>query len=716
MVDPNTRQGKRAPVTLKIKFKSATLEQFIERYAVDVSHGGIFIRTKDPLPVGTQMKFEFQLRDATPLITGEATVVWTRENDPARPGVAPGMGVRFDKLGDGSQAVLDKILAEKAKGGDRPPSDTKPPVFNEAPTKVAPSPLVGALANESKPRMGNMAPPRAGFMDERTDTTPLPKPMPFHSDADEFPDEAFEEATKVRSMEELVAATKDIVAPKAKAEKPAPVIEKPAEKPAPVPVIEKPAPAPVAVEKPAPVIEKPAEKPVAEAVPSVKDELAERRAAKSEPTVAEPVKPAEAKAEPAPRISEPRILDHQKPKRADTQPVAKRPETAKPVATATPAPVKPPQPSGGGAPIALILLLVAAVAGAGVWFFVLRKPSTPDAGSGTASAGSGSGSAPDVGSGSPGSGSAGSAGSGVASGSGSAGSGVASGSSGSGSAGSGSAGSGSGSAGVVAAEVADIKITSAIAGAQIDIPDAGVVGEPLPYTAKLDKGKTFKARVSAPGYLGTDVDLVGGGKPVDVKLKAMPHVVHVTSKPAGALIFVDGAPTRRTTPGDVELTAAQAKKGVRIELRKAGFDRYTAPVDIAGFTEKDNTMTTEMVATLVAAKPPAGGGGGGGGGGGNTNPGSGSVTPGSGSSGSGSATPGSGSSGSGSATPGSGSGSATPGSAGSGSAKPGSGSATPGSGSAKPGSGSGSTGAGSGAGSSAGSGSGSSEPTPDWMK
>ena len=68
MADPNTRQGKRTPVTLKIKFKSETLEQFIERYAVDVSQGGIFIRTKEPLAVGTQMKFEFQLRDASPLI------------------------------------------------------------------------------------------------------------------------------------------------------------------------------------------------------------------------------------------------------------------------------------------------------------------------------------------------------------------------------------------------------------------------------------------------------------------------------------------------------------------------------------------------------------------------------------------------------------------------------------------------------------------------
>jgi uncharacterized protein (TIGR02266 family) len=108
----------RTPITLKIKFKSSNLDQFIERYSVDVSRGGIFIRTKEPLPVGTQLRFEFQLQDATQLISGDGTVVWIREHDPARTGVAPGMGVRFDKLAIDSQKVLDKILAEKQKRGD----------------------------------------------------------------------------------------------------------------------------------------------------------------------------------------------------------------------------------------------------------------------------------------------------------------------------------------------------------------------------------------------------------------------------------------------------------------------------------------------------------------------------------------------------------------------------------------------------------------------
>jgi uncharacterized protein (TIGR02266 family) len=105
----------RGPVSLRIKFRSATLEQFIDRYGVDVSRGGIFIRTREPLGVGTQLRFDFQLQDAAPLLGGEGTVVWIRENDPARAGVTPGMGVRFDKLTPASQPVLEKILSEKGR-------------------------------------------------------------------------------------------------------------------------------------------------------------------------------------------------------------------------------------------------------------------------------------------------------------------------------------------------------------------------------------------------------------------------------------------------------------------------------------------------------------------------------------------------------------------------------------------------------------------------
>src|SRR5206468_2605397 len=88
---------------------------FIERYAADVSVGGIFIRTREPLAIGTQLRLELQLQDGMALLAGEGTVIWIREADPARPAVPPGMAVRFDKVSDETQPTLDRILAEKAR-------------------------------------------------------------------------------------------------------------------------------------------------------------------------------------------------------------------------------------------------------------------------------------------------------------------------------------------------------------------------------------------------------------------------------------------------------------------------------------------------------------------------------------------------------------------------------------------------------------------------
>ena len=114
MAEP-TDKDTRGPVNLRIKFRSESLQQFIERYGVDVSRGGIFIRTREPLPVGTRLKLDFQLVDTVPLFQGDGTVVWIREHDASRAGVTPGMGVRFDRLTTESQTTLDTILEEKIR-------------------------------------------------------------------------------------------------------------------------------------------------------------------------------------------------------------------------------------------------------------------------------------------------------------------------------------------------------------------------------------------------------------------------------------------------------------------------------------------------------------------------------------------------------------------------------------------------------------------------
>ena len=611
MADPNTRQGKRTPVTLKIKFKSETLEQFIERYAVDVSQGGIFIRTKEPLAVGTQMRFEFQLRDASPLIGGEGTVVWTRENDPSRPAIAPGMGVRFDRLAEGSQTVLERILAEKAKQAPlRPASETtKPPMFTDTPTKVAPAPVQDALLGNEQSKATQRRRPSsqpAGFNDQHT---PLPKPMPFHSDADEFPEEAFEEATKVRALDELVAQTKDggegtgddelAVRRSKEPFDPNQTLES---GPVPRPIVDAPGrdsapglPSPPAME-PSAKLSSPR---LLDTTPSPRSE-ADPVPAKTKLGV-EPARPAMPSAPPPLGIKD-----------SPTRPTGLRA-----VARESSASASMPTPKSSSAPLIILILLLLAAGGGAVWFFVFRDKAAPET------------TVADPGTGSTNPGSAGSAGSAIATNPGSAGSDVGS-----------------------AKEPPKGDLVDTV----IAVPDlkdkatVEIIGTdqkgPAPFTAKLEKDKAYKAKISAAGYQVAELDIKGGEKSEPVKLVAKPRVLKVTTDPDTAIIFVDGYAVKNAfTPHEIALTKQQAaKKTIRIRVQKIGYRAVEKAVDAATFKEGDTQIAATLHIRLEKAaviRPPVGSGSG-----------SGSAKdpgPGSGA-GSGTPTP----------TPGSGAGSATP--------------------------------------------------------
>src|SRR6185436_8377971 len=115
-----------------------------------------------------------------------------------------------------------------------------------------------------------------------------------------------------------------------------------------------------------------------------------------------------------------------------------------------------------------------------------------------------------------------------------------------------------------APEVVPTVISASVDGATVEIPGTGQSG-PAPFTAKLDKGKPYKARVAAHGFATSEIEIKGGDDKRNVTLAAKPRVLSVDSDPSGAAIFVDSGPTGHTTPFDIELTAAQAgKKTVRV--------------------------------------------------------------------------------------------------------------------------------------------------------
>ena len=127
------------PVSLRFRFDSETVEQFAERYASDVSRGGIFVHSRQPFAVGTQLRLDLQLLDGTPLIVGEGTVFWTREPDPNKPSTVPGMGIRFSKLSGRSQQVIELVLSQRTGRERSGLFPTATPAVSADETRVQPA-------------------------------------------------------------------------------------------------------------------------------------------------------------------------------------------------------------------------------------------------------------------------------------------------------------------------------------------------------------------------------------------------------------------------------------------------------------------------------------------------------------------------------------------------------------------------------------------------
>ena len=114
----DTRKDPRAKiVSLNVRYKSATVDEFIENHSHDVSKGGIFIKTSTPFPQGTLLKFEIRLSGDQAVIAGVGRVVWKREANTSGSESPAGMGVKFIKIDENSRTVIDRLVGTKENAG-----------------------------------------------------------------------------------------------------------------------------------------------------------------------------------------------------------------------------------------------------------------------------------------------------------------------------------------------------------------------------------------------------------------------------------------------------------------------------------------------------------------------------------------------------------------------------------------------------------------------
>jgi uncharacterized protein (TIGR02266 family) len=153
----DTRKDRRVKiVSLNVRYKSATVDEFIENHSHDVSKGGIYIKTPNPFPPGTLLKFEIRLAGDQAVIAGVGRVVWKRDNTQANADRPAGMGVKFIKLDDSSKVVIDKLVLTKADAGKSFESEAQTEMEPLAPAAKPATPTpIGGIA---KPAAASASP------------------------------------------------------------------------------------------------------------------------------------------------------------------------------------------------------------------------------------------------------------------------------------------------------------------------------------------------------------------------------------------------------------------------------------------------------------------------------------------------------------------------------------------------------------------------------
>jgi uncharacterized protein (TIGR02266 family) len=211
----DTRKDPRAKVlTMTVRYKSATLDEFIEHHSYDVSRGGMFIKTPSPFPPGTLLKFEVKIAADQKVIQGVGRVVWKRDSETHGDARPAGMGVKFIKIDDASRKVIDTLVesrgdagsAYEAGGGDsgHVPAQAPAPASmpSKAPGIAAEAPRMPSARKQTMIGLGAMNPSNRPPVVAPVADKPTPSFFPDTKSEAEMP--APEDRTVMKQARELL--------------------------------------------------------------------------------------------------------------------------------------------------------------------------------------------------------------------------------------------------------------------------------------------------------------------------------------------------------------------------------------------------------------------------------------------------------------------------------------------------------------------------------
>lgn len=99
------RDDPRAPIELKVEYRR--LNTFFADYTRNISRGGTFIKTDNPLAIDTEFIFKLKIPSLKDPITLNGKVKWVVDEKNATEDSPPGMGIKFIYRNQGERDLVE---------------------------------------------------------------------------------------------------------------------------------------------------------------------------------------------------------------------------------------------------------------------------------------------------------------------------------------------------------------------------------------------------------------------------------------------------------------------------------------------------------------------------------------------------------------------------------------------------------------------------------
>lgn len=107
-VDGQRREHERYEVTIPVD--CTTQHLFVSNHVCNISRGGLFIRSDQPLPLQAEVSLVLHLPDAGLSIRAKGRVVWNYDMAKGTSRIVPGSGIRFVDMASSDREALEAYL------------------------------------------------------------------------------------------------------------------------------------------------------------------------------------------------------------------------------------------------------------------------------------------------------------------------------------------------------------------------------------------------------------------------------------------------------------------------------------------------------------------------------------------------------------------------------------------------------------------------------